>query len=335
MEETGRDGTPPERSRPVALFRAAFRMRSRWPTLLALVAVLVPLALASGASPPPDAATVLVADRTVAHWVGNESAVVDRMEPGAAGALHVAVNVDRKETNASQLVFYVNVSSANLTFAESSAVLTKSFGNNTTSEAYHVATFNFTAPAEAGNASYTFTVDAQAVDADGNVTLLGTGGGQGTFSVGVAPAPPPTGIPTSWLVGGAAVVLVAVGAGALAARSRSQRRKMRGQTRSQALREVELEERMEKRPEEAAAIQQEIRQQEKVKEKRRDLQILEAKRADVLKTMDLLKKRHESGGLTKLQYDNMVAKKQADLQRIETDIAAMEAEDAGGSGAAA
>ncbi|HWH09202.1 MAG TPA: hypothetical protein VNX21_08380, partial [Candidatus Thermoplasmatota archaeon] len=106
-------------------------------------------------------------------------------------------------------------------------------------------------------------------------------------------------------------------------------------SRSQALREVELEERAAKRPEEAAVIQQELRQQEKVKEKRRDLQILEAKRADVLKTMDLLRKRHEAGGLTKLQYDNMVAKKQADLQRIEAEIAQMEAEDAAGGSAAA
>jgi hypothetical protein len=135
-------------------------------------------------------------------------------------------------------------------------------------------------------------------------------------------------------VGGAAVVLVAAGAGALVARQRSQRRKMRGQTRSQALREVELEERAQKRPEEAAAIQAELRQQEKVKEKRRDLQILEAKRADVHKTLDLLKKRHEAGGLTKLQYDNMVAKKQQDLARIEADIAAMEAEDSGPGAAA-
>jgi len=72
--------------------------------------------------------------------------------------------------------------------------------------------------------------------------------------------------------------------------------------------------------------QQEIRQQERVRTERRELQILEAKRADALKGIDLLKKRHELGALSKLQYDNMVAKRQAELAKIEAEIAAMERE---------
>src|SRR5581483_4179882 len=122
-------------------------------------------------------------------------------------------------------------------------------------------------------------------------------------------------------------------------RQRNVRRRMNeGPKRSQVMREVELERKLEKAaqkdPEQAAQIKAEIRQQEQVREKRREVQILEAKRADVLKTMDLLRKRHEAGGLSKLQYDNMLAKKKADLERIEAEIAQMESE-GGDAGAAA
>src|SRR5581483_12219506 len=122
-------------------------------------------------------------------------------------------------------------------------------------------------------------------------------------------------------------------------RQRNVRRRMNeGPKRSQVMREVELERKLEKAaqkdPEQAAQIKAEIRQQEQVREKRREVQILEAKRADVLKTMDLLRKRHEAGGLSKLQYDTMLSKRQADLERIEREIAEMEAQDAGGSAAA-
>jgi hypothetical protein len=139
-----------------------------------------------------------------------------------------------------------------------------------------------------------------------------------------------------WYVGGGAALLVVLGVVVYGLRQRSVRRRMNeGPRRSQVMREMALEQELTraKDPERAAEIKAEIRQQEQVREKRRELQILEAKRADVLKTMDLLRKRHEAGGLTKHQYDTMLAKRQADLERIEREIAEMEA--AGGDGSAA
>ena len=313
-------------------------MRAAFASALALVALLAPLALA--AAPPPDAETASASDGVrIAYWTGEENDTRDvAYAPGEVGFLWFAVRVDAGATNATNgtnasaaawTSATINVTSADLAFDSPTLTLAPVNGSE-----WAIGNLEFTVPENASaQASYAWTATVWR-DENGTLVPLASPSGGAPVSV-VAPAPPPTGLPREWLVGGAAVVLVAVGAGALAARSRAQRRKMRGQTRSQALREVELEERAEKRPEEAAVIRQELRQQEKVKEKRRDLQILEAKRADVLKTMELLRKRHEAGGLTKLQHDNMLAKKQADLQRIEAEIAAMEAEDAGGPGAAA
>lgn len=314
-------------------------MRSRWPPLLVLAALLVPLVAASGAVPPDAAARVPIGGTTLAHWAGGpaspedaDNGTVNEVARGSGGVLWFGVNID--PTRGKNQSMRILVESADLGL--SNVTLTLVLDSNVSNQwAYANASF-LTTNATPENASYSFNATLEQATENGTLALESVEG-QGFVTVtseGIAPTPPP-GLPTSWLVGGAAVLLVAVGAGALAARSRAQRRKMRGQTRSQALREVELEERAEKRPEEAAVIREELRAQEKVKEKRRDLQILEAKRADVLKTMDLLKKRHEAGGLTKLQYDNMVAKKQVDLQRIEAEIAQMEAEDAGSGSAAA
>jgi hypothetical protein len=149
-----------------------------------------------------------------------------------------------------------------------------------------------------------------------------------------APLPAPA-VPTWGYALGAVLLVLVAGVVAYSVRERSLRRRMRGATRSQALREEQLEQIAEKRPEQAAAIHQEIRQQEQVREKRRELQILEAKRADVVKGMDLLKKRLDLGALSKLQYDSMLAKRQAELERIDAEIAAMRAEDGPGGSAAA
>ena len=311
-------------------------MRVALAPALALVALLAPLALA--AAPPPDAETVAAAGGVrIATWVGEENATrTDGYAPGETGALWFAVMVtgsaEKNDTNATSPGAWAsatfNLTSDALDFLSPTLTLLPVNGSEWAS-----GSVQFRVPLNAsGQAAYEWEATVWR-DENGTLVPFATPGGGAAVTV-VAPAPPPTGLPTSWLVGGAAVVLVAAGAGVLVARQRSQRRKMRGQTRSQALREVELEERAQKRPEEAAAIQAELRQQEKVKEKRRDLQILEAKRADVHKTLDLLKKRHEAGGLTKLQYDNMVAKKQQDLARIEADIAAMEAEDSSPGAAA-
>lgn len=317
--------------------RASSMRRAAPAALLAIAALLLaPATLASGASPPEGAQQVGVADRVAYHWVGNGTEAFDRVDPGGRSAIGVAVLVDRKETNASALRIFVNATSSTLALESKNAMLTKSFEGPTTSEAFHFAFFNFTAPMQEGLVTYAFTVDVLAEHTDGNVTFVGRGGSEGTLAVASAAAPaPPAGLPTSWLLGGAAVLLLAAGAGAWALRERGQRRRMRGETRSRALREAQMEERARRKPEQAAVIQQEIRAEEKVRERRRDLQILDAKRADALRSIELLRKRHESGGLTKLQHDNMVGKKRADLARIEAEIAAAEAEDAAGSSAAA
>lgn len=306
--------------------------------LLALaLAALLPIAAASGAYPPADAPRVAIGSTMLAHWGGDapgagdvESGRVGEVVRGETGALWFGADIDT--TRGKNLTLLVEITSLDLGLPNVTLtlVLDSEYSNEW---AYANATFE-TNDSTPSRASYRFNATLQEATQNGTVVLESVlVEGTVTIADGILPAPP-AGLPTSWLVGGAAVVLVAVGAGAFAARSRSQRRKMRGTTRSQALREVELEERAAKRPEEAAVIQAEIRQQEKVKEKRRDLQILEAKRADVVKSIDLLTKRHQAGGLTKLQYDTMVAKRQQDLMRIEADIAAMEAEEERGGAAA-
>lgn len=310
----------------------------RWNlALLVLAVLLLPVTAASGAYPPAEAPRVAIGETTLAHWGGDDLVASDgvgssgTVERGNASVLWFGADIDATRGKNQSLL--VEVESADLGIANVTLtlILDSMVSNEWTYANVSFAT-NASTPAMA---QYSFTATLQQATENGTVVLeTVTGGGIITVTdATVAPAPP-GGLPTSWLVGGAAVVLVAAGAGAVMARQRAQRRKMRGSTRSQALREVELEERARKRPEEAAVVQQEIRAQEKVKEKRRDLQILEAKRADVLKSIELLRKRHESGGLTKLQFDNMVAKRQADLARVEADIAAMEAEDARGSAAA-
>jgi len=301
---------------------------------LALVALLtlIPLVLASGASPPEGATPVAPGSSVAYHWLGNASAVAPSVEPGADALLNVAALMDRSDANATAIVWYVNATSDSLAFPNASAVLRKEYSNVTTSEAYHFASFAFRAPDSTGTYAYRLSLD-QYAETNGTLVALQTANVTGEVVVATAEVPaPPAGIPTTWIIAGAAVLVVGAAAGAFGMRQRAIRRRMNeGPRRSQVMRELELEKRMEKAkaPEHVAEIKQEIRQAEQVREKRRELQILEARRADALKTIDLLRRRHESGGLTKLQFDNMVAKKQADLVRIEAEIAQMEREDAG------
>lgn len=285
------------------------------------LAFAFPAALASGLPPPAGADRFDVAGIEIASWAGEVEAANATLEPGSADRLWLAVEKYANPRNATSRTYFLNVTSDTLGLFDGGIVVEVSF-EPATSDVYRFADLPYRLAANAtGTASW--TVNATILETVGNETTV-LGSGERTFTVAILAPAPPAGLPTSWLVGGALAVLVLAGAGAFAARSRAQRRKMRGATRSQALREIELEEATRKRPAEAAVVQQELREQEKVREKSRDLQILEAKRADALKSMELLKKRHESGGLTKLQYDNMVAKKRADLERIEAEIVAME-----------
>lgn len=310
---------------------------------MAVPLLVAPGAAASGISPPQQAQKFDLSGRQVSHWVSNatelvnaSAAALQSIAPGSDATLWVGVVVDRQDTNASRLVFFVNVSSAQLAFTNTSAELNRSFEGVVTSEEFHYASFAFRAANTLPNASasYTVSVEGFAVNATGNWTKLGAAVGTGQLTIDSVAASAPVGIPTwAYYAGGAGLLLV-VGVIVYSARQRNLRTRMRGDTRSQALREAELEELARKKPEQAAVIKQEIRQQETVREKRRELQILEAKRADIEKNMGLLKKRHEMGALSKLQYDQMVAKKQAELVKLDAEIAAMEAADGGGSSAA-
>lgn len=307
--------------------------------LFALLLAGAPLVAASGLSPPAGAASVAVGTRDAVHWIGeNATAVRTEVAPDENATLWFALRVDRQQDNVTALTYYVNLTSTTLAFENATAVVTKRYDGVVTSEAYQHVAFPFRAPPAPGNASYDFTIEAHGETENGTVPL-GTASGTGTVTIAAAnvpaPLPGPDGLdPTLLLVLGLLGVLV-LGGGAYALKQRRDKARMNAAPRrSQALREEALERAAVKKPEEVQAVKEEIRQQEQVRERRRELQILDAKRADALKTMDLLKKRHETGGLTKLQYDTMVAKKQQDLARIEAEIAQMEAEDANRGSAA-
>ncbi|HEX2022129.1 MAG TPA: hypothetical protein VHH36_05410 [Candidatus Thermoplasmatota archaeon] len=299
--------------------------------LLAALVALAPLA-AAALSAPEGAAQATVAGAPFAAWVGNETNASADVAPGANATLRVLVGLgeDDAARNATALVLRVNVSSPALLWENASRTTEVALLPNGTLQTSFPFAFAFAAPNETGRAGYNVTVERHARDANGTLVLLGSGAFAGEVAVVAPVAPEAPGLPLLWIALGGAVV-VAGGAGAVAMRRRAVRARMnRAPRRSQAMREIaaekELERADEKDPERAEEIRTEMRAQEKVREKRRELQILEAKRADALKTIDLIRKRHESGAITRLQHDNMVAKKQADLQRIEAEIAAMEAE---------
>jgi len=290
------------------------------------VLLLAPAALASVISPPAGAALHSSARAEPAVWVGNETTASNEpVHPGDAVIAFFALHAlaPSNETNATRYAL-VNVSGTVPTFAPTQLNLT--LVANSTGWVVQNVTVPTSADAQPGPV---FFYNATVYESTPNATvLLGSFGGSGpnvVASVVTAPAPFLRG---PVLVGGGIVLLLAVALGAYGLRQRNLRRRMRGRTRSQALQEIEREEAARK-PEQAAQVQQEIRQQEQVRTQRRELQILEAKRADAQKGIELLKKRHEMGALSKLQHDTMVAKRQAELARIEPESAATQAEGEG------
>lgn len=303
--------------------------------LLLVALVALPIAMSATSEPPSNAALQTGTKSAFAAWVGNESSASNEpVAPGAAIVAWFAAHAFAPATdpNATRYAL-VNISPNVETFAAVRVNL--SIAPNGTAWAIGNVTVPTSANASTAG-SPAFYYNATVFESSGNQTIvLDSFGGSGPNVVVATVAPaPPAGLPTTYLVGGGIVLLLAVAVGAYGLRQRNVRRRMRGKTRSTTLQQLEQEEKA-KKPEQVAQVQQEIRQQEVVRSQRREMQILEAKRADAQKGLELLKKRHEMGGLSKLQFESMVAKKQADLQRVEAEIAEMEAADAGDRSAAA
>ncbi len=334
-------------------------LRRSLPILLTALLLLAPMAVMA-AQPPALAESVTSGDVVLAHWMGVDEQTVNTTA-ASAEAMSLWFAFDKRPfvpaadgnattdnatgdnatganaTSPASRTFttYINATSLDLGI---DAQLVLESDTNVTGE-WDVTSTSFVTPADVDiNATYTFTFKSYEHTMNGTV-LLAQGQGDGVLAVLGAPAPiptPPEGIPTSYyLIGGAAAVLVLGGAGVIRLRSAREKARMnRAPRRSQALREEALERVSMKRPEEQAAVKAEIRQQEQVRERRRELQILDAKKVDVERTLELLKKRQESGGLTQHQYDVMTKKKLGDLERINAEIAEMEAEEGPGGAAA-
>ncbi|HUR70328.1 MAG TPA: DUF4200 domain-containing protein [Candidatus Thermoplasmatota archaeon] len=313
-------------------------LRRLVPLAILALALLAPTLPAQGATGAPVGAhTASVGNATLSYWVGpNATQVDEELSLGEQGQIWFWLSA-----NETRAVAYLNVTSSNATLdIPNGSVVLDASGNGTRVPA-NVSFRTTIADAGVVHQAYAFTGQVYREE-NGTLVLLGPISGSGTFTVDVGalvpvPTAPAPGIPSAYLWGGAALLLVGAIVVGVSVRQRNIRRRMNdNRKRSVVMRELELEKKLEKAkdPEQVQEIKQEIRAQESVREKRRELQILEAKRADAQKTLDLLKKRHESGGLTKLQYDNMAAKKQADLARIDAEIAQMEQEDSSGGAAA-
>lgn len=223
----------------------------------------------------------------------------------------------------------------NLTLHNETRALAPWDGN--ASGTFPVVQFAYAVPANATPGTHTVTFRVVIDDLDANATSNGTLAAQ--FLV-TAPGPvlPDPGTPWALILLVAGAVLLVGGAGYAVAQ---RRRRPKVAPRSRALQQIEaerrlerLDERAEDNPEaaaEAQAIREELRTQEAARQKSRELMILEAKREDALKSMDLLRKRRETGQLTELQFTKMMEKKQQQYEGIEREIAEMERRDAEGA----
>lgn len=297
------------------------------PRLVALVALLLLAPVALAQAPPVPAGAYPVGEPTILYsWVGTRDQAELELN-GTQGTLWFALEAPNATSNATSRTYLLNFTNEDLALANRTLVLEAAKANDA---GWAIHSLPFTTGKSGDNAYWSFDY-AVYETVDGNATLLRQGAASLSVYV-VAPDAPVA--PNYLLIGGGLALLGVLAAGGLAYRRSAERRRMNAAPRrSQVMREMELEKQLEraaeKDPEQAAVIKAEIREQEQVRETRREMQILLAKRADALKTLDLLRKRHEAGGLTKLQYDNMAAKKQADLAKIDAEIAAMEREGAG------
>lgn len=287
--------------------------------LAVLAALLAPLAAAQDAAPgvPPSATRATAGPIEVAVWVAHANGTAaTALPPGDAGILHVNL------TSSSNVTLDVHANATGPTgyaLVQDPAVASPSLVANGSAER----SWSFAVPAgaTAGGASFTVTIDV--IGPDGNATAQSTI----VHAIAVVPAPvpvPPAPGPNYTLIGGAAAAVLVVGAGAFAL---TRRRRPKPVPRSATLQKMEMERQAQRArtEEERVAITQQIQESEAQKAQARDLQILKAKRADAEKMIELLEKRLQAGQITPLQHQKMVEKKQADIARIDAEIAEVEA----------
>lgn len=281
------------RSRPFALALAA---------LLALAPLLAPALAAPGDAPPPAAARSQLGNVTAYAWTGlADGTPRTAWSASESGTLFLVLD----GTNAT--AGFVNGTLSVSPTAAASLDLA-SFSMPLAAGARVDRPFAFTLADLEGDVTFTLALFVSGNGTSANATL--------TVPVTVtrAPVAPPSGL--SPLAIGALAAVVLVGGGAwLYARSK---RQVKVAPRSRALREEAIE--RGRRPEEAAVVAEEVRREEAVRVERREVQILQAKRADAQRTIERLDERRAAGQLTELQHARMTEKKRAELADIERQI---------------
>lgn len=172
--------------------------------------------------------------------------------------------------------------------------------------------------------NFTVVADVLVERANGtNVTRLASD----TISLTVpVVTPAPTGDPTTtprpptpvWVWALAAVVLLAVVPFAV---QKARKRQVKVAPRSRTLSELQVEDKAEKaspkRAAEVEAARQEVAAREAERLAQRESSILDAKRNDILRSIELMKQRHERGELTAFQFQKLKEKKEAQLAELE------------------
>lgn len=268
------------------------------PALLLALLIVTPSAVAKT---PPEG-TVAVGPVDVSYFLtrSGESEHVGILYPSELVEVHADLASNRNGTY--RVTLSADGASANATMAANLSMIP-------------AVTLPLIAPDSAVGA-HDFVVDVLVESFNGtNVTREAFG--TITLSVVVVAPQPPGLLPTwAWFVIGAAVLA----AGGFAVQ-RARKRQVRVAPRSRTLQELQVEDKAEKvspkRQAEVEAARQEVETREAERLAVRENSILDAKRNDILRSIELMKQRHERGELTAFQYQKLKEKKEAQLAELE------------------
>ena len=161
-----------------------------------------------------------------------------------------------------------------------------------------------------------FAAEVHRLD-NGTAAYIDRGNLEVSFAI-IAPTPPPvTGFPAwAWYVVGALVLLIA-----LVVVQKARKRQVRVAPRSRTLQELQVEDKAEKtsarRAAEVEAARQEVEAREAERLAQRENSIVDAKRQDILRSIELMKQRRERGELTEFQFQKLKEKKEAQLAELD------------------